>query len=244
MQASAGAAQGRQREDQADPPQKKTRGEGGGGRRTAHSRHTARQHHKTRPNPPPRRHRRQDPQRGTEGPPSQNWHNQARNSGPPEKGTPKMHRHTPHKIIKKEPGTHPEREGTGGQGPQGPGQGQPATEKEKKNTPRLADQEGRGTAETRAQHPRPHSTPRPGKAGNKQGAPTNTHPRTVPPTRGCRRPRGTGARAHTHPNSPRGEVGRSRNPNPSTHACTAHRKRWGAGGARTQPHTSHMQAET
>ena len=34
-----------------------------------------------------------------------------------------------------------------------------------------------------------------------------------------------GARAHTHPNTPQGEAGRSRNPNPSTHARTAHRER-------------------
>ena len=83
------------------------------------------------------------------------------------KGRPKR-TDTRHAKNKKEPATHPEREGTGGQGPQGPGQGQPATEK-KKNTPRQPDQEGRGTAETRAQHPRPHSTTRPGKAGNKGG---------------------------------------------------------------------------
>ena len=76
------------------------------------------------------------------------------------------------------------------------------------------------------------------------GAPTNTLARTAPPTRRCRRPRGTGERAHTHSNSHQGEAGRSRNPNPSTHARTAHRKRWRAGGARTQPHTFHMQAET
>ena len=116
----------------------------------------------------------------------------------------------------------------GGQGPQDPGQGQPAadttkpkqdTPPRKKNTPRQPNQEGRGTAETPAQHARPDSTPEPGKAGNKRGAGTNTHtsrrpsqewrgvaptthPRTAAPTKRCRRPRGTGTRAHTHPKNP------------------------------------------
>ena len=72
------------------PSQKKTGGGGGGGAKTAHSHQTARQHHKRRPNPPPRRHRRQVPQRGAGGPPSQNRQHQARNSGPPGKGTPKQ----------------------------------------------------------------------------------------------------------------------------------------------------------
>ena len=122
-------------------------------------------------------------------------------------------RHTPRWKKKKEPAAQPERKGMGGQGPQGPGQGQPATDttkpnqdtpKEKcaKSTPQQRNQEGRGTAETRAQHARPHTAPRPGKAGNKRGARTNTHHRTATPTRRCRRPRGTGARAHTHPNTP------------------------------------------
>ena len=138
----------------------------------------------------------------------------------------------------------PRKRGDGGTGTTRPGTGTSRKKKKKQNAPRQPDQEGRATAETRAQHPRPHSTPRPGKAGNKRGAPTNTQPCTAPPTRRCRRPRGTGARAHTHPNTPQGEAGRSRNPNPSTHARTAHRKRWGAGGPRTQPDTSHKQAET
>ena len=112
----------------------------------------------------------------------------------------------------------------------------------KRNTPRQPNQEEQGTTETRAQHARPHSTPQPGRAGNKQGARTNTHRRTAPQTRRCRESRGTGARAHTHPNTPRGVAGRSRNPDPSTHAHTAHRNRKprGAGEARAQPRASHI----
>ena len=112
----------------------------------------------------------------------------------------------------------------GGQGPQGPGQGQPVTnttkpkqdtpKKKQKHTPRQPNHERRGTAGTRAQHARPHSTPQPGKAGNKQGARKNTQPRTAPPTRRCRRPRGTGARAHTHPNGPPKSGGEQPKPKP------------------------------
>ena len=131
--------EGRGRNRQA-PPQKKNRGGRGGGAKTAHSHQTACQHHQSRPNPPPRRHRRQDPQRGTGGPPSQNRQHQARNSGPPAKGTPK-HADTHHEK-RKEPAAQPERKGMGGQGPQSPGEGHPATDttnpkrkKRKKCTP-------------------------------------------------------------------------------------------------------------
>ena len=112
----------------------------------------------------------------------------------------------------------------GGQGPQGLGQGQPATDttkpnqdtpkKSAKNTPRQPNQEWRGTAKTRAKHARPHIAPQPGKAGKKRGARTNMHPRTATPTRRCRRPRGTGARAHTHPNTPQRRGGVQPKPKP------------------------------
>ena len=139
-------------------------------------------------NPPPRRHRREDPQTGTRGPPSQNRQHQARSSGPPGKGTPK-HADTHHEK-KKEPAAQPERKGMGGQGPEGPGQGHPATDTTKQKK------------KTQAQK--------------------------------------------THPDSPAKKGGAQSRPGPSTHAHTAHRnrKRRGASGVRTKPHTSHKQAET
>ena len=82
MPASVCASPGKADGGTGRPPPKKERGRGGGGKSTAQSHHTTRQHHKRRPNLPPRRHPRQDPQRGTEGASSQNWHHQARNSGP------------------------------------------------------------------------------------------------------------------------------------------------------------------
>ena len=97
--------EGRGRNRQPPPKKQNNRGGRGGGAKTADSHQTARQHHKRRPNPPPRRHRRQDPQRGTRGPPSQNWQHQARNSGPPGKGTPK-HADTHHE--KQKPAAQPE----------------------------------------------------------------------------------------------------------------------------------------
>ena len=86
-------------------------------------------------------------------------------------------------------------------------------------------QERRVTSEARAQTRTPAQHPQPGGAGDHAGR----------------------AHEHTHtPTPPQGEAGRSRNPNPGTHAHTAHQnqKRRGAGGARTQPHKSHKQAET
>ena len=91
-------------------------------------------------------------------------------------------------------------------------QSQSKTRRKNKNTPRQPNQERRGTAGTRAQHARPHSTPQPGKAGNKRGTRTNTHPRTAPPTRGCRRPRGTGV--HTHSDIPPRSGGAQPKPKP------------------------------
>ena len=50
----------------------------------------------------------------------------------------------------------------------------------------------------------------------------------------------------THPDNPAKKGGAQPRPGPSTHDHTAHRKRKrrGASGARTKPHTSHKQAET
>ena len=201
--------EGRGRNGQTHPRKKKNRGGGGGGERTARSHESARQHHKGRPNPPSGEAPKTRPPKGHRGT------TQPKQATPSQEQRPTGRRDTqnaqPHTTLgrkKKEPATQPEREGMGGQGPQGPGQQQPATnttkpsQDTKKNTPRQPNQEERGTAETRAQHARPHSTPQPAKAGNKQGARTNTHPCTAPRTRRCRKPRGTGARAHTHPNTP------------------------------------------
>ena len=84
-----------------------------------------------------------------------------------EKGHRNMRTHT---TKKKEPAAKPERRGMGGQGPQGPGQGYPAKKKNAKNIPRQPSHEKLGTAETRAQHARPHRTPEPETAGGKWGA--------------------------------------------------------------------------
>ena len=124
--------EGRGRNRQTPP--KKKRGGGGGG-------------HENAPQPP---HRPPTPQE-TAKPPAQ----KAPKAGPPKghRGTtqPKLARpsqeqrpsgkmdaqnaQTDATQKKKEPATHPQKEGTGGQGPQGPRQGQPAPGKIKKSTP-------------------------------------------------------------------------------------------------------------
>ena len=123
--------EGRGRKRQA-PPQKKgknNRGGRGGGAKTAHSHQTARQHHQRRPTLPPRRHRRQDPQRGTGGQPSQDRQHQARNSGPLGKGTPK-HADTCHE--KKRASSPARKKGDGGTGTTRPGTGTPSNQHHKK----------------------------------------------------------------------------------------------------------------
>ena len=226
MRASACASPGKAEGGTGSPPpEKKKQGGRGGGERTAHSHQTTRQHHKRRPNPPPRRHRRQDPQRGTGGPLSQNGQHQARNSGPTGKGTPKnADRHHAGQKKTKRDSSPARKKGNGGTGTTRPRTGtasnrhhkaQPKhAKKNETNTPRQPIQEGRGTAETRAQHAGPYTAPQPGMAGNKRGARTNMHPRTATPARRCRGPRRTGARAHTRPNTPPRRGGAQPKPKP------------------------------
>ena len=164
--------EGRGRNRQAPPPPKKKEGGGGKGTKSAHSRQTARQHHQRRPNPPSRRHRRRDPHRGTGGPPTQNRQHQASNSGPRGKGTPKRKR-------PKRESHQPSPKGRGWRDRDHKARDRKKKEKRKnksaKNTPRQPSQEGLGTAETRAQHTRPHRTLEPETAGGKRGAHETTH---------------------------------------------------------------------
>ena len=205
--------EGRGRNRQAPPP-KKNRGGGGGGAKTAHSHQTVCQHHKRRPNPPARRHRRQDPGRGTGGPPSQNRQHQARNSGPPGKGTPK-HADTHHEKKKKksqQPSSKEKGWGDRGHKARDRDTQQPTPQSQKKtkrakNTPRQPSREGRGTAETRAQHARPHCTPEPETTGGKRSTHATTHVpkagRNQSPTTNTTNSRqkrdNTTNRAQTHP---------------------------------------------
>ena len=128
------------------------------------------------------------------------------------------------------------------------------------HTPQQPSQEGRNTAETRAQHARPHHRPQPGMASYKRGAHTNTHTPQHPsqewPSAAATgaqahtpaphpQPVGAGdhvgrAHKHTHTRTPPLQVaGRSQDPNSSTHAHTAYpnRERRSTGGAHTQPRT-------
>ena len=167
--------EGRGRNRQAPPPEKKKKG-GGRGKRHENSPQppnrppTPPQAAKT----PPRRHQRQDPHRGTGGPPTQNRQHQASKSGPRGKGTPKR------KKKKKKENHQPSPKERGWRD-----RDHKARKKKKKknkrknksakNTPRQHSQEGLGTAETRAQHTRPHRTPEPETAGGKRGAHETTH---------------------------------------------------------------------
>ena len=175
-----------------------------------------------------------------------------------EKGRRETCRHTPC-WKKKEPASKPERKGMGGQGPRGPGQGQPATDttKPSQDKPKNKKEREKHTPTTqprRAGHSRDpgpartptHRTPA-RKDGEQAGRAHNHAPLHDNPNQEVQETTRDGRTStHTPQHPPQGEAERSQNPNPSTHAHTAHRngKRRGAGGARTQPHTSHMQAET
>ena len=178
MQASTCASPGKAEGGTGKPPPppkktKKREGGGGKGTKTAHSHQTTRQHHQRRPNPPPE---------GTE----DRTPTEAQGDHPPKTGNTKpvtaahgKEGHRNEKKKKREPPAQPERKGMEGQGPQSPGQRKKETKKKKrksaKNTPRQPSQEWLGTAETRAQHTRPHRTPEPETAGGKRGAHETTH---------------------------------------------------------------------
>ena len=240
------------------PPKNEKRGGRGGGKRTAHSHQTACQHHKRRPNPPPRRHQRQDPKerhRGTTQPKPATPRQEQR---PVRKRDAETCRHTTHgKEKKREPAAQHERKGMRGQGPQGPGQGQQATDTTKPNqdTPKKKRKKHTPTTQPRraghSRDPGPARTPThrtPARKGGEQAGPAHKHalPHSTPNQEVQETTRDGRTSAHTPQHPPKGEAGRSRNENPSMHAHTAHRNRkWqGASGARTQPHTSHKQAKT
>ena len=159
--------EGRGRNRQA-PPQKKRRGEGEKARkqpRAAKPPANTTRGGQT----PPRRHRRHDSHRGTGGPPTQNRQHQASNSGPRGKGTLKR--------KKKKEGHQPSPKERGWRDRDHKARDREKKRKNKsaKNTPRQPSQEGLGTAETRAQHTRPHRTPEPETVGGKRGAHKMTH---------------------------------------------------------------------
>ena len=180
-------AQGRRREEQAGRPRKKKQGGGGGG---------GRENSPQPPNRPP------TPQEAAK-PPTQ----KAPQTGPPKRhrgttrskpATPSQEqrptgkkdteacRHTPRKKKKKEPAAQPERKGMGGQGPEGPGQGHPATNTTKSNQEKKKGKKHTPTAQPRrAGHSRdlgPARTPTPHSGtenGGRQAERARSHTRPI-----------------------------------------------------------------
>ena len=141
--------EGRGRNRQAHPPpEKKRRGEGEKARKQPTAAKPPANTTRGGQPPPPRRHRRQDSQRGTGGPLTLNRQHQARNSGPPGKGTPKQ-------AEKKKRATSPARKrGDGGAG-----------------TTRL----GTGTHKKKAQKAHPDNPAKKGWAQPRPGPSTHAH---------------------------------------------------------------------
>ena len=241
---------GRGRNRQPPPPRKKNRGGGGGAREQPTA--TEPPANTARGGQTPHSEGTEDrTSKGAQGDhPAKTGNTKPGTAAHREKGHQNMQTHT---TLEKEKAAaaQPERKGMGGQGPKGPGQGQPATDttkpnqdtpkkKAQKTHPDNLNQEGRGTAETRAQHARPHTAPQQGKAGNKRGARTNTQPRTATPTRRCRRPRGPGAREHTHPNTPPRRGGAQPKPKPQQARPQRTPEPETAGGKRSAHATTHV----
>ena len=212
MRASACASQGKAEGGTGRAPRKrkkKKRGGGGGGRENGQQPPDRPPTPQEMAKPPSQKAPKTGPSKGHRGT------TQPKPATPSHEQRPTGKRDTQnartHATQKKKGASNPARKkGDGGTGTTRPGTGtaggvhhkSKAIHAKKKNTPNQPDQEARGTAETRGQHARPRSTVRPGNAGNKRGARTNTHPHTAPPTRRCRRPLGTSARAHTHTPTP------------------------------------------
>ena len=246
------------------PPQKKT---GGGGRENGPQPLNRPATPQEAAKPPTQKALKTGPPKGAQGDhPAKTSNTKPGAAAHPEKRHPKRaDKH--HAGTEKKRASNPARKrGDGGTGTTRPGTGTASDRHhkakirhalQKKNTPQQPNQEGRGTAKTRAQHPRPHSTPQPGKAGNKRGARTNTHtprrpsqewrgaaptkhPCTAAPTRRCRRPRGTGSRAHTHRNTSPRSGGAQPKPRPQ-HARPHRTPEPGTAGCRRSVHaTTHV----
>ena len=166
---------GRNRQPPPPPQNKKQRGEGGGARKQPTAAKPPANTTRGGQTPRPEGTEDRTPKEAQGDHPAKPGNTKPGTAAHREKGHRNMQTHT---TKKKEPAAQPERKGMGGQGPQGPGQGHPATDTKKKsakNTPRQPSQEGRGTAETRAQHARPHRTLEPETAGGKRNAHETTH---------------------------------------------------------------------
>ena len=165
-------AQGRQREEQAGPPPKKK--QGGGGRENSSQA-------PNRPPTPPEAAKPPTQKAPKTGPPESH-----RGTTQPKPATPSQQqrptgkrdtekcRHTPRE--KKRASSPARKTGDGGTGTTRPRTGTPSNrhhkaikQKRKKHTP-TTQPRGRGTAETRAQHARPHRTPEQETAGGKRSA--------------------------------------------------------------------------
>ena len=167
---------GRGRNRQAPPPapQKKRRGEGEKARKQPPAAKPP-ANTTTGGQPPPRRHRRQDPHRGTGGPPTKNRQHQASNSGPRGKGTLKRKKKKEnHQPSLKERGWR-DRDHTARKKKRKRKRKTKERTKAQKTHPDNPAKKGLGTAETRAQHTRPHRTPEPETAGGKRGAHETTN---------------------------------------------------------------------
>ena len=197
--------EGKRRKSQAGPPPRKKKGGGVGPRENSPQ----------PPNRPPTTQKGAKPptQRAPKtGPPNRHrGTTQPKPATPSQKQRPGRKRGTETSRKKRKKSQQPSpKERRRAERPQGPaGIGTPSNRKKKsaKNTTRQPSQEGRGTAETRAQHARPHRTPEPETAGGKGNAQETTqvpkagrHQSPTTNTTNSRQKRdNTTNRAQTHP---------------------------------------------
>ena len=210
--------EGRGRNRQAPPP-KKRGGEGGGARKQPTATKPPANTTRAGQTPHPEGTEDRTPKEAQGDHPAKTGNTKPGTAAHREKGRRNMQTHT---LKNKEGASSPARKkGDGGTGTTRPGTGTPsnrhhkAKKKSAKNTPRQPSQEGRGTAETRAQHARPHRTPQPETAGGKRNAQETTHVpgagQNLSPTTNTTNSRqkrdNTTNRAQTHPPKTPGRTG-------------------------------------
>ena len=175
-------AQGRRRDDQAGPlpPPKKTGGGRGGGQKQLTATKPPANTTRGGQTPHPEGTEDRTPKEAQGDHPAQTGNTKPGTAAHREKGHRNMQTHTTRKKNK-EPVAHPSPKGDGGPGATRPRTGTPgnrhhkANKKKRKKHTRQPSEEERGTAETRAQHARPHRTPEPETAGGKRSAHETTH---------------------------------------------------------------------
>ena len=234
--------EGRGRNRQTPPP-KKNSGGGGGGQENGPQLPNRPPTPQKAAKPPSQKAPKTGPPKGAQGDhPAKTGNTKPGKAANREKGHPqRADTHHAGKKKKKKQATQPEREGMGGQGPQGPTQGQPATDttKPKQDTQKKKTQPDNPTKKGGEQpRPGPSTHAHTAHPSQERQGTSGAHAQTRTPAQHSQ-PGGAGhhasrAQEHTHTQTPpQGVAGCSRNPNSTPHTGT------GNGGVQAERARNH-----